>query len=193
MIGFDIVSIGFLLSLDWLRGKFFVMLTTELIKAIRREYLLPWRGIHGVVHWARVLENGVRLASVTGTRLDVVTLFAVFHDSRRVNEDNDPEHGQRGADLAAALRGKVFVLADDAFELLRTACIYHTDGRTMADVTVQTCWDADRLELGRVGIKPHPERLCTEAAKDPAVISWAYERSVSGFIPDIVGRDWDSA
>ena len=169
------------------------MVTNELIKAIRREYRLPWRGIHGAGHWARVLENGVRLASLTGAHLEVVTLFAVFHDSRRVNEGYDPEHGRRGADLAAALRGTLFVLDDDAFELLRTACIHHTDGKTMADVSVQTCWDADRLDLGRVGIKPHPKRLCTKAAKDPAVIAWAYERSVSGSIPEIVGRDWDSA
>jgi uncharacterized protein len=168
------------------------MLTAELIKAIRREYCLPWRGIHGVIHWARVLENGVRLASVTGARLDVITLFAVFHDSRRLNEDYDPEHGRRGADLAAALRGSFFDLADDAFELLQTACIFHTEGKILADVTVQTCWDADRLDLGRVGIKPHPTRLYTDAAKDPAVIAWAYERSVRRYIPDIVGRDWDS-
>ena len=186
-------SNGFLLAVDWLQGKFFGMETHELIKAIRQEYRLPWRGIHGVAHWARVLENGVRLALRTGARLDVVSLFAVFHDSRRVNEGYDPEHGRRGATLTTALRGTLFVLADDAYELLRMACIHHTDGKTMADVTVQTCWDADRLDLGRVAIKPHPKRLCTEAAKDSAVIAWAYERSISASMPEIVGRDWDSA
>jgi hypothetical protein len=33
------------------------------------------------------------------------------------------------------------------------------------DITVQTCWDADRLDLPRVGIQPLPQFLCTEAAK----------------------------
>jgi uncharacterized protein len=168
------------------------MPTVDLIRVIRRQYRLSWRGIHGVVHWARVLENGARLAGLTGARMEVVQLFALFHDSGRFNEDYDPDHGQRGAELATALRGTAFQLTDDDFELLRTACIDHTKGKTTGDVTVLTCWDADRLDLGRVGIRPHPKLLCTDAGKAPAMISWAYERSISGFVPDIVSAEWDS-
>jgi uncharacterized protein len=36
------------------------------------------------------------------------------------------------------------------------------------NITVQTCWDADRLDLGRVGIKPDPKRLFTEEGKKMA-------------------------
>jgi uncharacterized protein len=43
---------------------------------------------------------------------------------------------------------------------------------------VQTCWDADRLDLGRVGKRPDPRRLCTPAARDRDVIEWAYRRSL---------------
>ena len=43
-------------------------------------------------------------------------------------------------------------------------------GQTEADITIQTCWDADRLDLGRVWIIPDPDRLCTEPARDPALI-----------------------
>ena len=43
---------------------------------------------------------------------------------------------------------------------------------------MQVCWDADRLDLGRVGYMPHPSRLCTPAARDAELIRWAYERSV---------------
>ena len=39
-------------------------------------------------------------------------------------------------------------------ELLIEACKYHSDGFTEADITVQTFRDADRLDLGRVGIRP---------------------------------------
>ena len=53
-----------------------------------------------------------------------------------------------------------------------------TDGGTEADVTVQTCWDADRLDLGRVGIRPHPRYLCTPAARSAEVIEWAHARSL---------------
>lgn len=52
------------------------------------------------------------------------------------------------------------------------------EGQTLGDATVLTCWDADRLDLGRVGIRPHPHRLCTEAARDPVLLEWAYQRSV---------------
>ena len=45
-------------------------------------------------------------------------------------------------------------------------------------MTVQTCWDADRLDLGRVGIRPLAERLCTDVARDPVLIEWAYQRSI---------------
>ncbi|MBT5083254.1 MAG: hypothetical protein HOM62_22025 [Rhodospirillaceae bacterium] len=46
-----------------------------------------------------------------------------------------------------------------------------------ADITVQTCWDADRLDLGRAGIVPDPRYLCTDAAKEPRMIEWAHNRA----------------
>jgi uncharacterized protein len=62
--------------------------------------------------------------------------------------------------------------------LLVEACTGHSDGDTEADITVQTCWDADRLDLGRVGIRPHPIYLCTAVAKEAGVLQEAYLRSV---------------
>lgn len=158
-------------------------ITPALMQAIREGYTLPWRGIHGVAHWARVLENGLRLAEQTGANRDVIQLFAVFHDARRWNEDADPEHGRRGAALARKLWGTLFHLPDGDFELLHDACSYHTESLTHPDITVQTCFDADRLDLPRVGIDPDPEYLSTEAARDPAMIDWASERSVAGHAP----------
>lgn len=61
--------------------------------AILEDYALPLRGDHGVAHWARVLENGLRLSEKTGANAEVVSLFAILHDSRRINEVTDPEHG----------------------------------------------------------------------------------------------------
>jgi uncharacterized protein len=63
------------------------------------------------------------------------------------------------------LRGLLFDLQDTAFRLLHRACAGHTHEQTHTDITIQTCWDADRLDLGRVGITPDPKYLCTEAAK----------------------------
>jgi uncharacterized protein len=54
--------------------------------------------------------------------------------------------------------GLLFDLPDHEFRLLDRACVGHTHKRTHPNVTIQTCWDADRLDLGRVGITPHPNR-----------------------------------
>ncbi len=128
-------------------------------------YELPWHGTHGVGHWARVLESGLRLAKETGANVEVLRLFAIFHDSRRVSEGYDDGLGERGGNLARELRGEWFGLSDQEFNLLYDACAGHTNGETEADITIQTCWDADRLDLGRVGIVPAPQKLCTPAAK----------------------------
>lgn len=139
--------------------------TAPLVHEILAEYALPIRGAHGVVHWARVLENGLRLAAATGVSAEVVVLFALFHDSRRENEYTDFGHGYRGARYARSLHGKLFTLSDPDFELLYEACCLHTDGLTEGDLTLRVCWDADRLDLGRVGISPEPTLLCTDAAR----------------------------
>jgi len=161
-----------------------------LVHRILEDYPLPWLGTHGVGHWARVLENGLRLAEATGAKVEVVKWFAIFHDSRRINEGVDDGHGCRGADLAAALRGDFFNLSDDDFALLYEACVAHTDGLIEADITIQTCWDADRLDLGRVGITPERTKLCTRAAKRQEMIQWADGRAAFEVVPEIVEAEW---
>jgi hypothetical protein len=78
-------------------------------------------------------------------------------------------HGLRGAEYAQTFHKAAFLeLSDQEFELLYRACADHADGFTEADMTVQACWDADRLDLYRVGILPDPAfLLCTRAAKRP--------------------------
>lgn len=146
--------------------------------------------IHGVSHWARVLENGRKLSQVTGANLRVVELFSVFHDSQRINEGIDDGHGCRGAELARILRGIDYELPDEEFTLLIHACEFHTEGHLDGDITIQTCWDADRLDLGRVGILPRVEKLCTDGAKDSSFLRWANERSERLFIPTLVSKEW---
>ena len=160
------------------------------IQAILEDYSLPLYGDHGVGHWARVLENGVRLAEETVANVEVVSLFAVLHDSQRVSEVSDPEHGPRAAEFAAELRGSVFDLDDHKFGLLYRACEGHTHELTHPDITIQTCWDSDRLDLGRVGIMPDPGRLCTEVAKRPDILKWADGRASFCVIPELILDEW---
>ena len=168
-----------------------VTISNQLIDVIRKQYLLPWNGVHGIGHWARVRENGIYIASkLADVNARVVELFAIFHDAARINEGTDLGHGCRGGELARALRGKHFEATDQEFEQLYEACLYHTDGRTDAEITVQACWDADRLDLGRVGLVPDLRFLCTSVAKDSDVIAWALQRAQKRVFPQFAIEEW---
>ena len=84
------------------------------------------------------------------------------------SERKDPGHGERGADFAATFRGRFFDLPDEDYELFRFACIWHTEGEHHDDPTIGTCWDADRLDLGRVGMIPNARFMSTAFGKEIA-------------------------
>ena len=131
--------------------------------------------IHGESHWQRVAAAGLTLLPETpGADPALVFLFALFHDSMRLNDNYDPLHGPRGAALARQLRGEAFDLEDAEMNLLAFACEEHTNGGIGPDPTVGVCWDADRLNLWRVGIIPDPRFLSTEAARSEERIAWAH-------------------
>lgn len=136
--------------------------------AVMRRFSDEPEGIHGPPHWARVERNGLCIAAKNGADLDVVRLFSLFHDSMRMNDGWDPGHGARGAALAKDLRGVCFELCDARFDLLIHACTWHTDEQFNGEPTIGTCFDADRLDLGRVGILPSPDFMSTEAGREIA-------------------------
>jgi len=137
----------------------------RLIQVIRGQYVLDWHGIHGWDHWMNVHENGLFLARENGADLRVIELFALLHDSCRLNDSHDPDHGPRAAKFARSLNGGFFTLENPAVNLLKIAIRDHTAGYVHTDPTISVCWDADRLELPRVGIPTHPDYLGTDAAK----------------------------
>ena len=109
----------------------------------------------------------------------VIEYFAFLHDICRDNDDHDPWHGIRAAEFVKTLH-QVLELSTSEFEDLATACAFHNDGYTTGyNTTILTCWDADRLDLGRVFIRPNPRHLCTDAARDPEMLAWAYRRSTA--------------
>ena len=155
------------------------IVTQTFIEHCCRVYQMDHDGFHGFAHWMRVLHNGRLLTETENANLKIVELFCLLHDTQRQNEDRDPEHGPRAADYARAIRGTLFDLKDDEMELLDEALRYHSDGYVEADITIQVCWDADRLDLGRVGIRPSYHKLCTASAKSERFIEAAYRRSRS--------------
>ena len=111
---------------------------------------------------------------VQGCDAQLVLLFALLHDTQRFNESRDPEHGLRAARFAKELRDEgVLTLDDERLAVLVDACTRHDKGFVSDDPTTGACWDADRLNLGRVGITPLPHLLSTTPAQQPELIAEA--------------------
>jgi len=154
------------------------LITPRLTAYLHHEFRLDWTGVHGAPHWARVHKNGLKLAGLNGARQDVVELFAFLHDSQRMHDGSDRSHGPRAADSLFKLNGDLFNLDNTGLDMLIYACRHHSDGLVEGDITIRTCWDADRLDLGRVGITPIASKLATAEAREPKMIEWAYRRSI---------------
>jgi uncharacterized protein len=122
----------------------------------------PASSIHGLTPWKRVAENAVALATLTpGADLEVGVSFALLHDAFRVCDGDDPDHGPRAAHWADTNRE---LLGD--IDTLVAALAGHADGHISDDPTIGVCWDADRLDLGRVGITPDAAYLSTNALRE---------------------------
>lgn len=124
--------------------------------------------LHGVTHWNQVRANGFKLIDA-GAVADrkVVELFALLHDCQRIDEWADPDHGQRAADYMIVLwqQGRLDITEWQMGEL-HYAIRYHT-GERRAGIfrTAGVCWDADRLDLPRVGVDVDPAYLSTKQAR----------------------------
>ena len=133
----------------------------KLWEIVTAQFQLDIHSMHGPRHWRQVEKNGLMLAKETGADEIIIKLFSLFHDSRRENEEIDDGHGMRGFELAKSMKGIDFDLPYESFKTLTEACQRHTDGQIASNITVATCWDADRLDLPRVGITPDPDKMGT--------------------------------
>ena len=154
------------------------------IDFLARTYQLNHNGHHGLEHWLRVLINGRLLAEENGADLAVVEHFALIHDVMRENENMDLHHGPRAAEFVKTITGTWINLDEHQVHLLTEACRYHSVGRIDRNVTIQTCWDSDRLDLGRVGINPKPAFLGSDLARDQNFIEMAIMRSKKRFVEE---------
>jgi len=148
---------------------------TGLIALIKSEFKLDWDGIHGANHWARVLHHGKTIGELRQADLLVVELFGFLHDSCRLNDGRDPQHGQRAADFAHGIHGDFYQLSPKQLDTLCFAMQHHSGGEVSTNATIQTCWDSDRLDLGRVGIIPSPKFMSAEGAE---FIDYAFDLSL---------------
>ena len=140
------------------------------IQEVREFAINGWKlgETHGISHWQRVERNGILLSVENGCirediNIKVVRFFAYLHDKCRLDDWEDLEHGVRAADMLPSIRNTILRdLTDEEVSLLDKACRYHTTEHRTGIPTVDVCFDADRLDLGRVGIDPNPKRMATD-------------------------------
>ena len=145
---------------------------------------VEYYSIHGPAHWARVERNGLYVAQKTGANKTIVQLFAVFHDCMRWNDAIDPGHGHRGAEYAAQIKNELINISKSDFDTLYYACEWHTDKHTTDDITIAACWDADRLDIGRVGFILDPQFMNSKPAQEIA------KRDDISVLDCLEVRDW---
>ena len=130
---------------------------------------------HGVEHWDRVAKFGQMLYQ-EGADMDVILAFAYLHDSERQNNAVDDEHGKRASAFIDTIRDtKLRDLSDEQIAKLKRACELHTIEHRTGDITIDTCFDADRMDLLRVGIIPDPKRMATKRGAELVADSY-YEK-----------------
>lgn len=142
----------------------FENLKSEIIKLYQGDLC----SIHGIYHWERVEQHAIWIAKRSGADMEIVRIFAWVHDACRLNDLFDPEHGLRASKLAEKLNGSAFHLSSDRLDTLKMACEFHTTQKYTQNQTVATCWDADRLDLGRVGVIPSSDFMNTQFGKKVA-------------------------
>ncbi|MCB2153576.1 HD domain-containing protein [bacterium] len=151
-------------------------MNSRLIEVLCQRHFRNGEGLHGISHWKRVESNGLMLAAETGGDVHVIRAFAYLHDAARQNEHVDPEHGERAARLAIELNEEYMGLDRNRLAVLVEACRHHSDMQSHKSRTICTCWDADRLDLVRLGYRIDPGKLATEVAALPDMIEAARAR-----------------
>lgn len=166
-----------------------------LVAEVLRGYALEHRGIHGPSHWLRVRANELSLAAMTpGADAALIELFALLHDSQRHSEGRDLGHGERAAAYVRQLATDGLLrLVPNRLETLITACAGHEHGQVSEHPTIGCCWDADRLELARLGRRPIPSLLSTASARDPAVQGEAWQRGSERRFDSAGAAAWGTA
>jgi uncharacterized protein len=163
----------------------------RILQHILQQFALPVDGLHGPHHWARVLMFARRLSLDRPVRAGVVERFAMLHDACRVSDGPDAGHGQRAAALARRLQGRLYRLDDADAALLERALGGHAGtAPDPGDETIRICWDAERLDLGRLGITPRLGCLYSRQARDPELIAWASALSLAGHVPELLATEW---
>lgn len=139
--------------------------------------------LHGARHWAHVAYFGRKLATMSGldeSAFRCVNAFAWTHDLWRMHDGGGNQHGRDGFDRFQELDCDLVRQLNEPERQFVARCIrHHSDGYTARDAceqglfdgiglpdlwmidTAGCCWDADRLDLSRLGRSPIARYMST--------------------------------
>lgn len=146
----------------------------ELLNIIKTNFKVDFYGIHGIYHWFYVYKNTQKLTDYYNINSSVPKLFSILHDSKRVSELRDINHGPRAANFIKELYvNDILNINENDFERLIFACSNHTkldkSNPLADDIIVQICLDSDKLDITRVGKIVDSDYLFTPYAKELAL------------------------
>lgn len=145
--------------------KFFEIVPLKIVKKITDQFYIKDSFIHGIPHWSRVFYYGDILSDFNSLDIENIAYFSIFHDSRRFNDFEDPDHGLRGADFFRTF-DKIIKLKNEQKEIIYEACKIHNYQKQSDSFEVGVCLDSDRIDLTRVGIKPNNDYLHSIQSKN---------------------------
>lgn len=138
----------------------------EIAQKLSKQNMQYTSHIHGLDHWLKVEQNVLELCRLNPEAdRKVCRYFAIFHDCCRMDDEHDEHHGYRASKTLKDNKHMMPNLTSKQIDKLLYAIEFHNHGFTSDDQTIGTCWDADRLDLIRVGIVPDRSKLSTEVAK----------------------------
>jgi len=147
-----------------------------LVQVVLREARSTGSGSHGPDHWRSVAWTGLHLTRhLPLADPVVVALFGLLHDAGRIpGHGSDPDHGPRALPLARSIAESGLIRVEQRqLALLMEAIARHSLPTVSAEPTIGACFDADRLNLWRQGLRPDSRLLSTEHARRPATVRWA--------------------
>ena len=149
------------------------VVTQPYVDFLARQYQLNHNRCHDIEYWFRVIINGRLIAA----DIEVIEHFALLHDMVRKDEKWGSLHGNRSVQFALSLSGSWIKLNRFQMQQLTEACRDHSMGHLSKDLTIQACWDADRLDVGKLDNMPNHTYPATNIASDPKFVKTAIERA----------------
>ena len=139
------------------------------------------------LHSTRVEAFGLLLMQAyTFVDADVVKWFAYLHDFTKMKMSVG--HGESAADYIKTIRHTILSdLSDSQIVTLQMACALHMTTRETEDMTINVCFDADRLDIQRHGIATDPQKMATDLGKRLA--KYGYASLLDFLYTDIGVRD----